>query len=128
MTWGKSTLNKVVRHLRNKQQQIKGQLLAIPALFLLVRAVRRLGPDDASLMAGAVAFYALISLFPLLLGLLALLGLFLPSESLQEHLFNFVETNFPTRVDLLERNISDVIRLRGAMGVLSLVLLFWTGS
>lgn len=95
---------------------------------MLVRTIRNLGPDDASHLAAGVAYYSLLSLFPLILGLIALLGLFLPAESIHREVLDFVKDNFPGSVDLLERNIEDVIHHRGTLGVLSLVLLLWSGS
>jgi membrane protein len=79
-------------------------------------------------MAAGVAYYAILSLFPLMLGLIAVLGLFLPSETIQEELFEFFERNLPGATDVLQQNIEDVIRLRGAIGAVSLVLLFWSAS
>jgi len=94
----------------------------------MVRTVQELMADDATHMAAGVAYYAVLSLFPLMLGLLAIFGLFLPSEAIQEELFDFFERNLPGAVDVLQQNIEDVIRLRGAVGVVSLVLLFWSAS
>lgn len=114
--------------LGEKQQRIKERLLRVTAVQLVVRTVQELGADDASHMAAGIAYYGIFSLFPLLLGLIALLGMFLPSEEVQEELFDFFRQNLPGSVDLLERNIEDVIHLRGALGILSLVGLFWAGS
>jgi len=114
--------------LGEKQQRIKERLLRITAVQLVVRTVQELGADDASHMAAGISYYGIFSLFPLLLGLIALLGMFLPSEEVQEGLFDFFRRNLPGSVDLLERNIEDVIHLRGALGILSLVGLFWAGS
>jgi membrane protein len=94
----------------------------------MVRTMQELGADDASHMAAGIAYYGIFSLFPLLLGLIALLGMFLPSETVQEELFEFFRQNLPGSVDVLERNIDAVIQLRGALGVLSLIGLFWGGS
>jgi len=123
-----SHISPIVRNLRQKQKQFTERLLVIPAVQLLVRTVKNLGPDDASHLAAGVAYYSLLSLFPLVLGLIALLGLLLPSESIQKELFDFFESNFPGSSDLLERNISDIIQLRSTLGVLSLILLLWSGS
>lgn len=115
-------------HLRRKQRQIRDRLQKIPAVQLVVRTFQSLGPDDASHLAAGVAYYSLLSLFPLILGLIALLGLFLPAESIHTELADFVRDNFPGSVDLLERNIRDVIDQRETLGVLSLLLLLWSGS
>lgn len=114
--------------LHRKQTLVEERLLRIRAVALVVRTVREVGADDASHMAAGVAYYAILSLFPLLLGLIALLGLFLPSEDVQAQLFDFFERNLPGAIDVLERNIEQVIELRGAIGLVSLVLLFWSAS
>jgi membrane protein len=116
------------RRVSDTFQWIRARLLAIPAGELVVRTVQELMADDATHMAAGVAYYAILSLFPLMLGLLAIFGLFLPSEAIQEELFDFFERNLPGAIDVLQQNIEDVIRLRGAVGVVSLVLLFWSAS
>lgn len=124
----KHCLQAKIRHLRLRQERIKERLLAIQAVQLIVRTIQEMGADYASHMAAGIAYYGLLSFFPLLLGLIAVLGWILPSETVQKELFDFFRENIPGSVDLLERNIDDVIRLRGAIGVLSLILLFWSGS
>jgi len=120
----KAALNPLVE----TEKRIKERLLRIPAVHLVVRTVQELGADDATHMAAGVAYYAVLSIFPLLLGLIGILGLILPSETVQKELFDFVERNIPGAVDDLERNITDVIRLRGAIGFLGLLGLFWSAS
>jgi len=95
---------------------------------LVGRVIQELGADDATHMAAGVSYYAILSLFPLLLGLIALFSLFLDSATVQEDLFDFFQTYLPASTDLLESNIKAVINLRGALGVLSLIGLFWSGS
>lgn len=79
-------------------------------------------------MAGSIAYYAILSIFPLLLGVIALLGIFLPSETVQAQIFQFFERYLPGSNQLIERNISSIIELRGALGLFSIIGLFWTGS
>jgi membrane protein len=107
---------------------MKERLLKIPAVLLIVRVIHELGDDDASHMAAGVAYYAVLSLFPLILGLIAILGIFLPAETIQKELLDFFERNLPGATDVLEQNIEDVIRLRGAIGAISLILLLWSAS
>ena len=124
----KSRLGDKAKPASDRLQQTKERLLKIFVVQLLVRTVKELGADDASHMAAGVAYYAILSLFPLLLGLIAILGLFLPSETVQEELFDFFERNMPGAIDVLEQNIEDVVRLRGAIGAASIVLLLWSAS
>jgi membrane protein len=87
-----------------------------------------LAEDNAGDMAGSIAYYAILSIFPLLLGVIALLGLFLPSETVQAQIFQFSGRYLPGANQLIERNITRVIELRGSLGLLSVIGLFWTGS
>jgi membrane protein len=75
-----------------------------------------------------VAYYAIISIFPLLLGLIAVFGFFLPSINLQNALLSFVGNNIPGATNIVKDNIGGIIRLRGVMSVLSIVILFWGAS
>lgn len=87
-----------------------------------------MGHDDASMMAAALSYYAFISLFPLLLGLIAVLGIFLPSQTIQENLLDFVGKNLPASLDLVRQTINNVVDARGTLGLISILTLFFTGS
>ena len=117
-----------VSHLREKGKRIGARLLTVPAIRLIVRTAQELGKDDASHMAAGVAYYAFLSLFPLLLGLIAILSLFLESRTVNEELFDFFGTYLPGSTSELENNIDGIQDQRGALGVLSIIGLFWTGS
>lgn len=123
-----SHIRATVRYLFQKQSQFRAHLIQIPAIQLVVRTFQSLGPDDASHLAAGVAYYSLLSLFPLILGLIAFLGLFLPAESIHNAISDFVNNNFPGSVDFVESNIKQIIEQRGTLGVLSLILLLWSGS
>ncbi len=45
--------------------------------------------DDATHLAAAIAYYAIFSLFPLFLGFLAIIGLVLNSQSLQQSFLDY---------------------------------------
>ena len=60
-----------------------------PILFvptLVVRTIKELSDDDATHMAAGVAYYALFSLFPLLLGLIAIIGLAADSNTVRSEI------------------------------------------
>lgn len=124
----KTSVQHAVERINGKRRQIEARLRPIPAVQLIVRTVQGLGAHDGSHMAAGVAYYAILSLFPLLLGLIAIMGVFLPSEDMQQELFDFFRRNLPGQVDVLEDNIDSVIRYRGAIGAVSIVLLLWSGS
>jgi len=97
-------------------------------LVLAVRVIRQLGQDDATILAAGIAFYFLFSLFPLLLGLLAIAGMVFNSPELQRNFIGFVSENLPGAAGFVERNVRDVVRLQGALGLGAIVGLLWTAS
>ncbi|RJQ37683.1 MAG: YihY/virulence factor BrkB family protein [Dehalococcoidia bacterium] len=117
-----------LRTLKLKFELLKGRFLQKPWGRLVVRTARKLDQDSAADMPAGLAYYSLLSVFPLLIGIIGLLGFIFPSELVQRELFSFFEENLPTMVGLLRENISAIIELRGTLGILGLVGLFWTGS
>jgi membrane protein len=95
---------------------------------LAARTAHQLGQDGASDMAAGIAYYALLSVFPLLIGLIGLLGFLFPSELVQRQLLAFLETNMPAAVGLLQDNISSIVGMRGTLSILSLIGLLWSGG
>jgi membrane protein len=117
-----------IKRLNARLQRAKDRLLNIPAVQLIYRTVEKLGDIDATHRAAGVAYYAFLSLFPLLLGLIAVFGFFLPSVNLQDALLKFVGDNIPGATNILKQNITSIIELRGAMSVLGIVVFFWGAS
>ena len=117
-----------IKRLNASLQKVKDRLLINPAVQLISRTVEGAGNHDAAQRAAGVAYYAILSIFPLLLGLIAVFGFFLPSVNLQDELLKFVGKNLPGATDILRQNMVSIVKLRGAMGVLSIVILFWGAS
>jgi len=117
-----------IKRLKARLQRAKDRLLRIPAVQLIYRTAEGSGNHDVAHMAAGVAYYAFLSIFPLLLGLIALFGFFLPSVDLQEQLLSYVGDNIPGATSVLQQNITNIIELRGAMGILSIVLFLWGAS
>jgi uncharacterized BrkB/YihY/UPF0761 family membrane protein len=67
-----------------------------------------MGKDDVSNMAASIAYYAVLSLFPLLLGLLAIFGVFLPSQAVQQQFINFLGQYLPGSPGIFKQ-LSDII-------------------
>ena len=117
-----------MERLNARLQKAKDRLLKIPVVLLIYRTAEGSGNHDAAHMAAGVAYYAILSIFPLLLGLFAVFGFFLPSVNLQDELLQFVGNNLPGATDILRQNIVSIVKLRGAVGVLSIVGLFGGAS
>lgn len=117
-----------LKRLRYKLNRAKDRVLSIRQIRVIVGSIEALGRDDASHLAAGVAYFAILSLFPLLLGFISIAGLFLPSETVQQTIFDFMEANLPIASEIIVENIESIIASRGVIGAISLLALFWTSS
>lgn len=88
----------------------------------------QLNKNNGTSLAAAIAYYGFLSLFPLLLGIIGILGYFLPSQSIQQHIISYIHQNLPGISDVITSNIQNVINARGALSIIGLVGVLWSGS
>jgi membrane protein len=86
------------------------------SLDILRETFQRFNDARASEAAAGMAYYALFSLFPLLLALVAAGSFFLESERAYREVVDFVTEAIPVSRGLIERNIRRVLELRGTVG------------
>ena len=120
--------NRRFLRIRVRVRGLGRRLDAIPILHLVHRTVREMSADDATHMAAGVAYYAMLSLFPLTVGLISLLGLILDSEALEGEVITFLQAYIPGSKELLAANINAGGSIRGFLGVVSFLGLFWSAS
>ena len=124
---------RVARHLRFLRtrvriRRIERRLMSNQVVESAYRTVREMSADDATHMAAGLAYYAVLSLFPLSVGLISLLGLLLEPKALEGEVFAFFETYLPVSKELLSANIAAAGNLHGFLGVISFFGLFWSAS
>ena len=112
------------RKARAASERLRRRFLVV----LLARTFRELSDDDATHMAAGVAYYALFSLFPLLLGLIAILGLVIDSETLQVEITGWTADHLPGAGDFITDNIDISVGQSGSLGIISIIGLIWAGS
>lgn len=95
---------------------------------LAVRTVKELIEDDATHMAAAISYYALLSMFPLIVGLISVLSFFWHDEAVQGLIITWASGFLPESREFIQSSIAPIIEARGAIGVFALIGLFWTGS
>jgi len=117
-----------IKRLIARLQTVRARLPEMPFIQLISRTAEAAANHYAGHMAAGVSFYAILSIFPLLLGLVAVFGFFLPSANLQNELLLFFSHNLPGSADILKENVANIVRLRGILGVLAVVVFFWSGS
>lgn len=125
---GRVARSRDYRRIRVRLRRLGRKLDAIPIVHLFYRTVKEMGADDATHMAAGVAYYAMLSLFPLTVGLISLLGLMLDSEALEGEIIGFFQTYIPGSKELLAANINATGNIRGFLGVISFLGLFWSAS
>ena len=89
-------------------------------------AVRRLFTSDDLTFASSIAYYTLLSLFPLLLLLFAFLGRVTADPAARTALIDLVLQYFPQRVDFITTQIDEVQGASGRLGVAGVVVIIWT--
>lgn len=102
--------------------------LGLTILDIAGIAFRRFSEQGAPEAAAGMAYYALFSLFPLLLFLVALGSLFLQADTAMEQVKAFTNQFLPTAQDLVLGNLDRVVALRGPVGVAAAVVLLWSAS
>ena len=98
------------------------------SLGIVSDAIQHFANVRAAEATASIAYYAIFSLFPLLLALIALGSSVLESEQVQRQVLDFVDKVFPVAQRLIERNIRGVLELRGAVGFMALIGLVWSGT
>jgi len=79
-------------------------------------------------MSASIAYFTVLSLFPLALGLIAIGSFFLDSADIQIRVNEFIVELLPVGGSFVTRNIENLVRLRGAAGLVSIAVLMWSAS
>ncbi len=95
---------------------------------VLDHAVRSFITVDAPEGAASMAYFAVFSLFPLLLLLVAVGSLVLQSQEAQQEVFELVSKAFPISREPIARNLQRLLELRGTVGIVGMVSLLWSAS
>jgi membrane protein len=109
-------------------ESIRIQLGQAPILGVVVEAIVRSRHDLHKDLAASIAYFSFFSLFPMLLGVIAVASLFVVPESFGARVSAIVADAFPGSAEFVRSNVESVVRLRGAAGVTSVVALIWSGS
>ena len=99
-------------HALDRLQQ-RHRRLALPAAV-----IKKFGDDEAGRMAALIAYYGFVSLFPLLLVLVTVLGFVLEGDQkTQEEVLHSTLSQFPIIGDQLQSNVHS---LKGSVGALAI--------
>lgn len=91
-------------------------------------AFQRFAKARGAEVSASLAYYALFSIFPLILAFIAVGSYFLQREVVQTQLLNAITTIIPNSEEVINLNISRVFELRGSVGIFAVVTLIWSAT
>jgi membrane protein len=94
----------------------------------LQEAIERFGQDHCALWSASLAYYGLLSLFPLLLFLIFLGSQVLESEAARGALDAYVRQAVPGAADTVRQVVDQTLALRGSIGLIGGLGLLWSAS
>jgi len=117
----------------DKEEALSGSRRSFPwrsAWEVIKETVEGVDQLEVPLRAAAVSYYGLLAIFPLLLFLISLGSVVLSRSEVRDALNEFLIRAIPVPevLDFVQVTIGDTLARRGAVGVISLVVLLWSAS
>lgn len=94
----------------------------------LVWAFQDFSKDNGSQWAAALSYYALMSVFPLLLAALSFAAMFVPVTTAVQEAVRLALAFLPSGVTEVEDTVEAIFAARGTASIISTALLLWSGS
>lgn len=115
----KETLKRWISHLPPRPRRL---------VQLVLRAGGDFFEDELFVWAAAVAFYGVLSIFPLLLAAIALAMQLTDPEWAIGLLHQMLVEVLPLSAEFVEETVQGAYDARGSVGLISIAALLWTGS
>jgi membrane protein len=96
--------------------------------FIIRKALASFSAAGGARGAAGMAYYTLFSLFPLLIVLVTVGTYFVDGSEASSKVAQLVSGAIPVSQHLVEVNLSRILIIRNSVGVVSLVVLLWSGS
>ena len=93
---------------------------------LLKNTIKEFGEDECSSLASVISYSTFFSIFPLLMGLTALVGLFVDTDT-RTRLVENVLAYMPGSGDFVKETLDTAIEKKGEIGFVSALLLLFSG-
>ena len=84
--------------------------------------------ENSLTVSASIAYYSLLAIFPMLLFLLGVSGIFIRRYELSGRLALVLEHYLPVRADFVMWNLVGISRAYGRVGIISFLLLLWSSS
>ena len=92
------------------------------------RTWRELGDDHSVDLAASIAYYSVLSLFPLAIGLVTLFSMVLEADVVEQEVHRFFHIYLPGSHGIIQANVEAVNNIRGVLGIVSVLGLLWSAS
>jgi len=102
--------------------------VAVKVLSLAQAVIAKYNQDNGNILASALAYYTLFSIFPLVLGLVAVASFFVPSNGARDDFIHAIAAQFPGSSSLIENTLQELIAGRGAATIVATLGLIWGAS
>ncbi len=100
----------------------------VKSLHVLRLAVLKFLAEDALMISASIAYHSLLAIFPLLLLLLGISGIYIRHFELAGHLSVVLQRYLPVRTDIIMQNLVGISQAYGKLGLFSFLLLLWSSS
>ncbi len=116
------------KYILFQREEDRAGYVRSPFVRTAAETVRQIKRDDLTLMAAGVAYYAILSVFPLTLLLLGILRLFADSATARANLENFFSVYLPDSIGFVDQIADQDAGFSSLLGVLGLIGLLWSGT
>ncbi len=103
-------------------------LLSRGGLDVLLLSIERFSKARAAAVAASLAYYALFSIFPFFLALIASASFILKDATIFSQVTELIVGFLPVSESLIEDNLQTVIALRGTVRIVGFIGLVWAGT
>ena len=95
---------------------------------VLGKALRKFLQEDSLTISASIAYHTLLGIFPLLLLLLEVCGIYIRHFELAGRLAIVLERYLPVRTEFIMQNLVAISKASGGIGLLSILLMLWSSS
>jgi membrane protein len=105
-----------------------GKFLNLKPVRLVTTTVSEFDTDNGSLMAAAVSFHLLFSLFPFALAMISVAGFVMESPAFENKVINAMANLLPVAKGMITNTLHGVVSARAATGALAILGFVWSAS
>ena len=106
----------------------RSRSLSRTSLEVVRRGLVSFNEDRATLLSAAISYYALFSLFPLIILAVAVFGIFLRSEDLQQAVLDAIVDAIPVETPYLEAALRNVAGISPTLTLVALLAMTWSAT